>query len=257
MRFEIVSYTFFELKGFDSIVAVPIIQIFQRHHLIIFILEPLYSCELNEKISNIYMNRSAIDEENQVEISGVYHMDPWQSFRRFQVEDRADLEKFSKNRTDYHSNHKRIIVEALERYTKETNQLDEKLAFLHIVWAGILAGDGNWIQKDQLLFHFLQSELDRFKIKQALFTNYYMLKNNVISKATLEKLYDPQNYDLQKTINTRPFNEPIIRENEMGIYYNIYTRTFSVSIGDAIDDFIFRVARLNSGIRNQHYYISY
>ena len=256
MRFEIVSYTFFELKGFDSIVAVPIIQIFQRHHLIIFILEPLYSCELNEKISNIYMNRSAIDEENQVEISGVYHMDPWQSFRRFQVEDRADLEKFSKNRTDYHSNHKRIIVEALERYTKETNQLDEKLAFLHIVWAGILAGDGNWIQKDQLLFHFLQSELDRFKIKQALFTNYYMLKNNVISKATLEN-HDPQNYDLQKKINTRPFNEPIIRENEMGIYYNIYTRTFSVSIGDAIDDFIFRVARLNSGIRNQHYYISY
>ena len=54
-------------------------QTFQRQNLIIFILDPKYSFELNQKAGDIYMNRAAIDEENQIEISGVYHLDHWEA----------------------------------------------------------------------------------------------------------------------------------------------------------------------------------
>ena len=93
-------------------------QTFQRQNLIIFILDPKYSFELNQKAGDIYMNRAAIDEENQIEISGVYHLDHWETFvesiEKYK-DNRIGLEEFIKNRTDSQSNHKQIIAEAIER----------------------------------------------------------------------------------------------------------------------------------------------
>ena len=226
------------------------IKTFKREHLIIFILEPLYAFELNRKISDIYMNRSAIDEENQVDISGVYHLDPWESFakaRRLEkVRDRTELDKFIKNITESHSNHKKIIAEAIERYAKEENKfIDDKPSFLHIIWAGDLSGNGYHIQLEQLLFHFIQFQLDRFKIRQALFTNFFMFKHNVISRETLEKLYNPKSYELPKSINTRPYNDAIMKQlSDMVIELKQFdVSDLTVSIGDEIENLIFRIAK--------------
>ena len=71
--------------------------------MIIFILDPKYSFELNQKVSDIYINRSAIDEKNQIEISGVYHLDHWEAFvesiKKY-TDNRTGLEEFIKDRTD-------------------------------------------------------------------------------------------------------------------------------------------------------------
>ena len=198
------------------------------------------------------MNRSAIDEENQIEISGVYHLDHWEAFvdsiKKY-TDNRTGLEEFIKNRTDSQSNHKQIIAEAIERYARETNMLkDHEPSLLHIIWAGDLGGNGRLIQPDQLLFHFIQFELDRYKIKQAMFTNFFMFKHNVISHATLEKLYNPETYELPKSINTRPENDPImIRSTDIEPEHQFDTKKFvvddlTVSIGDGIEDFIFQTA---------------
>ena len=230
------------------------IKTFKREHLIIFILEPECPFELNQKISDIYMNRSAIDEKNQVDISGVYHLDSWESFekaRRLEkVNVRTELDKFIKNITDSQSNHRKVIAEAVERYAKEENKfIDDKPSFLHIIWAGDLSGDGKHIQLDQILFHCIQYQLDRFKIRQALFTNFFMFKHNVISHETLEKLYDPkqlpsEKLERPKSINTRPYNNPIMKQLSDGL---IDLKQFDVSdltrsIGDEIDDLICQIA---------------
>ena len=226
-------------------------QTFQRQNLIIFILDPKYSFELNQKVSDIYMNRSAIDEENQIEIFGVYHLDPWETFvesiKKY-TDNRTGLEEFIKDRTDSQSNHKQIIAEAIERYARETNMLkDHEPSLLHIIWAGDLGGNGRLIQPDQFLFHFIQFELDRYKIKQAMFTNIFMFKHNVISHATLEKLYNPETYELPKSINTRPENDPImIRITDIEPENQFDTKKFTVndltvSIGDDIEDLIFQI----------------
>ena len=78
----------------------------------------------------------------------------------------------------------------------------EEPPLLHIIWAGDFSGDGKKIQKEQLILNFIQSELDCSNIKQALFTNFWMKKHNVISQETHAKLYDEQNYDQPKSVNT-------------------------------------------------------
>ena len=196
------------------------------------------------------MNRSAIDEENQVDISGVYHLDSWESFakvRRLEkVDNRTELDKFIKNeKLNSHSNHRKIIAEAVERYAMEENKsIDDEPSFLHIIWAGDLSGDGKHIQLDQVLFHCIQAQLDRFKIRQALFTNFFMFKHNVISHATLEKLYNPESYQLPMSINTRPYNDAIMKQLSDG---KIDLKQFdvsdlTVSIGDEIEDLTYQIA---------------
>ena len=212
------------------------------------------------------MNRSAIDEENKVEISGVYHLDPWETFGRSEkVCNRTELDEFIKNKSDSHSNHKPIIAEAIERYAKEKNKLiDDEPSFLHIIWAGDLSGNGNIIQLEQLLFHFIQSELDRFKIKQALFTNFFMFKHNVISHETLEKLFNPERLP-SDPINTRPYNKPIMKQlSDTQIDLKIFNvNDLTVSVGDEIEDFIFELAagKLTSDdfgrIKREPYHIRY
>ena len=192
------------------------------------------------------MNQAVIDEENQTEISGVYHVDSWEFFHRESMGqgNRQELAEFVRNRSG--SSHKRAIVRAIERYAEmilnenqswrgQFWQMIESLSkwfvpwslepplehvqqtsmeepsILHIIWAGDFSGDGKRIQKEQLLLNFIQSELDRFKIKQALFTNFWMRKHNVISQETHAKLYDEQNYGHPKSVNTRPYNEPVIK----------------------------------------------
>lgn len=192
------------------------------------------------------MNQAVIDEENQTEIFGVHHVDSWEAFHRGSMGQgsRQELAEFIQNRTGLP--HKRAIVRAIEDYTnaiQSKNQswrgqflrilkLSSKLFFprssvppleheerpseeepplLHIIWAGHFGGDGQRIQKEQLLLNFIQSELDRSDIKQALFTNFWMMKHNVISRETYENLYDVKNYGQPKSVNTRPYNEPVIK----------------------------------------------
>ena len=183
------------------------------------------------------MNQAVIDEENQTEISGVYHVDSWEAFHRESMGqgNRQELAEFIRNRSG--SSHKRAIVRAIERYAEiklnesqsrrgQFWQMIESLSkwlvpwmfeppleneqqfpmeerpLLHIIWAGDFSGDGKRIQKEQLILNFIQSELDRSNIKQALFTNFWMKKHNVISQETHAKLYDEQNYDQPKSVNT-------------------------------------------------------
>ena len=112
-----------------------------------------------------------------------------------------------------------------------------------------MSGDGKHIQLDQILFHCIQYQLDRFKIRQALFTNFFMFKHNVISHTTLEKLYDPkrlpsEKLERPKSINTRPYNNPIMQPLSDGVIdlKQFDVSNLTVSIGDEIEDLIFRIA---------------
>ena len=68
----------------------------------------------------------------------------------------------------------------------------------------------------------------------------------------MEKLYNPETYELSKSINTRPENDPIMiddptRITDLKPEYQFDTKKFdvddlTVSIGDGIEDFIFQIA---------------
>ena len=138
------------------------------------------------------MNQAVINEENQTEISGVYHVDSWEVFHRGSMGqgNRQELAEFIRNRSG--SSHKRAIVRAIERYAevkrnenqswrgqswqmieslskrlvpwmfeppleKEQQTSMEEPPLLHIIWAGDFSGDGKKIQKEQLLLNSKQS----------------------------------------------------------------------------------------------------
>ena len=240
--------------------------------------------EFNQNIGNAYMNQAVIDEENQTEISGVYHLDSWEAFHRESMGhgNRQELAEFIRNRSE--SSHKRAIVRAIEHYAEVIRnenqswrgqfwQMIESLSklflprspepplqdaersseqaapLLHFIWAGDFSGDGKKIQKEQLILNFIQSELDRSNIKQALFTKFWMRKHNVISQETHAKLYDEQNYGQPKSVNTRPYNEPVIKvlwangEPDPPLDQKKFdVNGITMSIGDEIEELNQRIA---------------
>ena len=195
------------------------------------------SYELNENISNAYMNKAVIEEDRQNEVFGVNHLDKWETFTRGHMGhgSRIELEEFIKDRTG--NSYKRVIGDTIEQYAAKIRTLPDEKSLLHIIWAGELHGDGKKIQKDQLLLHFIQSELDRSEINQALFTNFWMRKHNVVSRETYDNIFKSKSYGEERTINTRPYNEPVfLRLPDITVDTRKFNVTLSKSIGDEIEN---------------------
>ena len=192
------------------------------------------------------MNYSVIEEDTQTEIFGVYHVCPWEKF------DETTTGQEGGENIDNRSEEliKPAIMVAIQEYTKETSQYEnEESTLLHLIWAGDMRGNETkrGIQREQLLYNSIQDEMGRLKIKQALFTNFYMLKHRVISQETYDKIYDDNEYGILRTINTRPYNELLVppgfmRRPDADVTDPHFQVDLSKSIGDEIEDFNSRFA---------------